>query len=137
VVRWKVYPEHAAAGLWTTATDLAHFVVDVQLSLAGRPGRVLSRAMAEQMVTAVGNGRHGAGFALGVMSGGEVKGADVYFGHAGSSYGFKSALMAHRTKGYGIVVLTNGDNGSALAINLHRQIAQAAAWDLSDKPALH
>jgi CubicO group peptidase (beta-lactamase class C family) len=131
-VRWKVYPEHAAAGLWTTATDLAHFAIDVQLSLAGRPGRVLSRAMAEQMVTAVGNGRHGVGFALGMMMGGEVKGADVYFSHAGSSFGFRSALVAHRTKGYGIVVLTNGDNGAALAINLHHQIARAAAWDLFD-----
>jgi hypothetical protein len=67
-----------------------------------------------------------------MMSGGEVKGADIYFSHAGGSFGFRSALVAHRTKGYGIVVLTNGDNGAALAINLRHQIARAAAWDLFD-----
>lgn len=136
-VPWKVYPEHAAAGLRTTASDLAHFVIEVQLALAGRSGRVVSNALAEQMVTPVANGRYGVEFALGVFEGGVVIGTDVYFSHAGDSFGFNAELVAHRTKGYGIVVLTNGDNGSALAINLRRTIARAAGWELYDNAALH
>jgi CubicO group peptidase (beta-lactamase class C family) len=49
--RWHVYPEMAAAGLWTTPTDLAKFAIEVQETLAGRGHGVISPAMARQYVT--------------------------------------------------------------------------------------
>ena len=48
-----VYPEMAAAGLWTTAGDLARFAVAIQKSLRGDAGSLLSPPTAERMVTPV------------------------------------------------------------------------------------
>jgi len=39
------YPEMAAAGLWTTASDLCRYVIEVQNSLAGKANHVLSQSM--------------------------------------------------------------------------------------------
>jgi CubicO group peptidase (beta-lactamase class C family) len=40
--RWHVYPEIAAAGLWTTPTDLAKWAIEIQETLAGRGHGVIS-----------------------------------------------------------------------------------------------
>lgn len=61
--RWHVYPEMAAAGLWTTASDLARFAIAMQQSIAGKPGALLSAETAELMVTP-GQGSYGLGFAI-------------------------------------------------------------------------
>lgn len=128
--RWHVYPEQAAAGLWTTPTDLARFMIEVQRTLAGQSGSVLDRAMMQEMVTPVGVGPFAVGFSV------ACKGEGWYFEHGGSNWGFRCLSTAHRARGYGLVVMTNGDNGQPVAQEILDRVARAYGWDMLDKPIL-
>ena len=123
---WRVFPEQAAAGLWTTPTDLAQFAIEVQLALQGRSSRVLSRAVAREMITPVGVGGYGVGFAILKL------GEGWYFMHNGSTFGFRASLYAHSTKGYGAAIMTNGPGGDALIPQVLQLIQREYKWDALD-----
>ena len=126
--KWHVYPELAAAGLWTTPTDLAKFAIEVQLSLQGRSNKVLEREFAREMVTPIGVGPFGVGFSV------AKEGEGWYFGHGGSNWGFQCDLVAHTLKGYGLAVMTNADSGGLVIRELRARVAAAYGWDTLDKP---
>lgn len=116
-----VYPEMAAAGLWTTPTDLAKFGIEVQLSYAGRSNKVLKKEMIEKMVTPFMDDA-GLGFFI------DKRATAVYFGHDGADEGFRAQLLMNRDKGYGAVVMVNSDNGQIMGEVL-RGIAREYNWD--------
>ena len=124
---WHVYPEHAAAGLWTTPTDLAKFLIEVQTTLVGQSTRVLTRANMLEMVTPVGVGPFAVGFQV------SKEGEGWYFSHGGSNWGFQCVAVAHRIKGYGFVIMTNSDSGGALMQALRLRIQQTYKWDALDQ----
>jgi CubicO group peptidase (beta-lactamase class C family) len=115
-----VYPEMAAAGLWTTAGDLARFAIAIQESLRGDEGSLLSRPTAERMVTPF-IAEYGLGFGV------ETHGSERYFAHGGADEGFQAYLVAHRG-GWGAAVMTNSDNGIALAVEILRGLARQEGW---------
>lgn len=115
------YPEMAAAGLWTTPSDLAKFAIGVQQAAAGRAKAVLSPDMARAMLTPVRND-----YGLGVEI--DVEKNDRAFAHGGSNMGFQNSLYAFVDHGDGAIVMTNGDNGGALAQGLMRAIATEYGW---------
>jgi CubicO group peptidase (beta-lactamase class C family) len=127
--KWRVYPEQAAAGLWTTPTDLARLVIEVQRASSDQSNRVLSRTTVQEMLSPVGVGDYAVGFAITKI------GQGWYFGHGGSNWGFRGTLLAHKVKGYGLVIMTNGDQGGAVASEMSRRIQRVYEWDSFAEPA--
>ena len=48
--KYHIYPEKAAAGLWTNPNDLAKYIIETQLSLAGKSNKVLSKEMSVKRI---------------------------------------------------------------------------------------
>ena len=117
----NIYPELAAAGLWTTPSDLAQFAIEIQKELAGTSNKVLSSSTARLMVTPVMNG-----YALGL--GIDGSGEAVRFGHNGVDFGFEALMVAYEKTGQGAVIMTNGVGGQALCSEIIRGIARVYHW---------
>jgi CubicO group peptidase (beta-lactamase class C family) len=117
-----IYPEMAAAGLWTTPTDLAKFAIEVQLSLQGKSNKVLAKATVEKMVTPFIENHIGLGFFL------EKHGEALYFGHGGADEGFRAGLLVHKDKGYGVAIMVNSDNGQIID-EIMKSVAQEYLWE--------
>lgn len=118
--RYHTYPEMAAAGLWTTPTDLAKFLLEIERARRGG-STVLSQTVAREMTTA-----QKPGYGLGLSLSGD--GAAATFGHGGSNEGFKCEMGAFFEGGRGAVVMTNGDRGGFLAGEVLRAIAREYGW---------
>ena len=117
---WHVYPEQTAAGLWTTATDLAKFAIGVQRALDGAPDAILSQTTAREMLTPV-KGKYGLGFAL------DGAGPAATFSHAGVNAGFQADFVMHRG-GQGVAIMTNSDSGESLITELLNGIGAVYGW---------
>jgi CubicO group peptidase (beta-lactamase class C family) len=118
---FHIYPEMAAAGLWTTPTDLARYAIEIQRSLGGDANRVLSVEMTQQMLR-VGPGNWG----LGLTIGGSPE--NPFFSHGGINAGFEAVLIAYQQRGDGAVIMTNAQGGQLLANEIVRSIASVYGW---------
>ncbi|KFL36399.1 serine hydrolase domain-containing protein [Arenimonas donghaensis] len=116
--RYKVHPESAAAGLWTTAPELARFAIEVQRAVAG-DSELLSKASAERMLTEVRDG-YALGFGLSVVGG------EPWFGHNGWNDGFNTLMVADR-KGHGLALMINANQPEFLE-EIRRAVGHAYGW---------
>ncbi len=117
---WHTYPEMAAAGLWTTPSDLARLAIEVQKEYAGKSSKILSQATMREML-APEKGIWGLGFEVVAPS------HTSYFGHAGANEGFRCDLEAY-TESQGFVIMTNSDNGDLLDEEVFRAVSQEYGW---------
>jgi CubicO group peptidase (beta-lactamase class C family) len=118
---WHTYPEMAAAGLWTTPSDLLKYVDQIQRARAGEEGLILSKEMVDQVLTP-GVGGHGLGPAL-------IGEEALRFGHGGANEGFRGAFQGYADSGRGVAVLTNSDTGGALMEEVLLGVAAVYGWD--------
>ncbi|MFN0104855.1 MAG: serine hydrolase domain-containing protein [Bryobacteraceae bacterium] len=114
---WHTYPEMAAAGLWTTPTDLSLFAIAVARGVMGESNKIIEREIAERMIVPH-IGKHGLGFV----------GAQGWFGHGGANAGYRCELICRADASHGAVVMTNSDSGGRLIRPLLGAIAQECNW---------
>jgi len=119
--KWHIYPEQAAAGLWSTPSNLAQLVIEVEKSHRGESNLVLSMEMTDQMITAqVGIG--GLGFNI-LMPDGRAR-----YGHPGWNEGFHSFVVGELGTGQGFAWMANGENGRKLGREVTRGLSEALEW---------
>jgi len=123
--KWHIYPEMAAAGLWTTPTDLAKFAIEIALSKQGKANHVLSQKMTQEMLTPVMD-ENGLGFFLEKDNPGQ-------FGHGGADEGFQALLTMNADTGNGIAMMADSDNGISVMNQVLRCVAKEYGWN--HKPA--
>lgn len=119
--KYHLYPEQAAAGLWTTATDLAAYVIETQRALQGKSAKVLSQEMTKRRLTPYLDSVAGLGVFI------KKKKGVPYFLHGGADAGFVSQYIGSLDGGNGVVVLTNTEN-SALLEEIINSVATTYQW---------
>jgi CubicO group peptidase (beta-lactamase class C family) len=125
---WHDYPEQSAAGLWSTPSDLARLVIELQKAVNGSKNDILAQATARELLTPTGVGGHAQGFVI------ERRGEGWYFSHSGSNWNFRADMIGHMRKGYGLIIMANSENGWGVITELESRIIAAYNWDALAKP---
>lgn len=110
------YPEKPAAGLWTTPSDIARYVIHMQNIMQGEKSGILQKETLEAMFT-----KHKNGWGLGPNM--SDRSGKLTFGHGGKNLGFTNNFRAFVNQGDGIVIMTNGDSGGKLISQLMEGIS--------------
>ncbi|HLN30156.1 MAG TPA: serine hydrolase domain-containing protein [Gemmataceae bacterium] len=118
---WHVYPELAAAGMWTTPSDLARFIIALQKAKRGDKDAILSPHLIDEMFR-----RQIAEHGLGVALRGE--GRSALFFYYGINAGFDSCFMGTAQTGQGAVLMTNASGGKELIDELLECIRKEYGW---------
>ena len=127
--KYHIYPEQAAAGLWTTPTDIGKYIVETQLASNGKSAKVLDQSttrirLSPYIDSIADNGvREGMGVFL-FESGGRH-----YFNHNGSDVGFLSSYFGCLDNGDGVVVMINNDTKGDLLREVVNSVGRVYHWE--------
>lgn len=122
---WETMPERAAAGLWTTPSDIGRLVIALIESYHGEPGAFLPQALAEDMLTPVPPSPHGLGPLVDIVPSGR------HFAHGGVNDSYVAQMHGLVNTRAGVVITTNSPNGAALIDEILRAIWDQEGWPLS------
>ena len=116
---YHIYPEQAAAGLWTNPTDLGKYIIETQLAYAGKSEKVLNQEITRLRLTPYVD----KSAALGVFID-NYPGGTKYFQHGGVDEGFISQYYGSVEGGDGLVVMVNTANGNSIIPEIVNSIAK-------------
>jgi CubicO group peptidase (beta-lactamase class C family) len=121
--RWRIHPAAAAAGLWTTPTDLARFAIELRRQAAGASdGVVLNRESARLMlVPQIDN--VSCGLFIAKRKDPTPTPTTTRFYHSGSNEGFRCFMLMSVEGGDGVIIMTNADRGDELINEVLRSVA--------------
>ena len=119
---WRVMPELAAAGLWSTPSDMARLVIEINRAAHGERSALMGNRAAGEMLAPQNHGPYGLG--LRIAGSGEVFAIEK----RGQNPGYESYLLMFPQTGQGIVAMTNSDNGTTLIAALIRRAAEVSGW---------
>jgi CubicO group peptidase (beta-lactamase class C family) len=127
---WRVLPEMAGAGLWTTPGDLIRLELQVARAAAGESS-LISQDLATQMLTAQVPGGMGLGTQL------DTSGDRLRFGHGGENVGYRCFSLAWPDAGAAVAAMANSDGATEVLLSIiaaaQRKYALAPAS--ADSPA--
>ncbi len=124
--KYFVYPEKAAAGLWTTPTDICKYILEIQQVYQGKPSKLLNQEMVKLHVTPYKNNA-----AMGTFQ--QIRDDEKYFDHTASNEGFSGLFIGGLTNGKGAAIFVNSDDAT-IAFELVNSIALAYNWKGFRKP---
>ena len=116
-----IYPELAAAGLWSTPMDLAKFALAVTDGPQPEQNLLLGPAMRSQFLS-----RQAGDWGLGVQL--IDAGDGMVFRHAGGNHGYRADWFAYEDGRGGVAVMTNADQGEALIREVLASVAAVYGW---------
>ena len=122
VGRYHTYPEQAAAGLWTTPSDLARLAIAFHDAWTGKSEKLLKQETARQMLTKQHVGPCGLGWFL------QGKGPTLRFLHNGRNEGFDCLLTYCTATGQGVVVMVNGNSNPNFMREIELVVAKEYGW---------
>ncbi len=129
--RFHIYPEAGETGLWTTASDFARMLCQIQLLLAGKPNRILTAGQRGLLKSVMGQP-----WTLGLIKA-DGKGflpTDFCY-HGGSSYGYYANHATHQWNGSGVVVMENRILGWALNNEIIKAVGTKHGWFIRQSAA--
>lgn len=120
--KYNVYPESAAAGLWTTPTDLAKLIIDIQRALKTEPSQILSLQSMKELTKPTLNKSNAA---LGLFL--QLEDGELCLQHSGANRGFRGKLYFGAESGNGVVIMVNGTNTTIIE-EVIRSVALVYNW---------
>jgi CubicO group peptidase (beta-lactamase class C family) len=127
--KYHIYPEQAAAGLWTTPTDLGKYIVETQLAYEGKSTKVLDQATTRTRLSPYIDSIDASGTRTGMGVFLFQRGGRHYFNHNGSDVGFLSSYYGCLESGDGVVVMINNDINNTLLKEVINSVARVYHWE--------
>jgi len=118
---YHIYPEKAAAGLWTTPMDYANIIIELEKSYLWESDKIISPETSHKMLK-----RYKGDMAMGIVL--KNNGDSIALAYGGWNEGYICDVYSYLKSGNGVVIMTNSNNGYMLIQEIYRSLAIEYGW---------